>query len=199
MGYKIVGISDSHGALYAPNGLDPQQVALQKREKGNLHHIYCEGSVCDAKRLMADGVQIMTNEELLECECEVLIPAALDRQIHEGNAGKIKAKIILELANGPTTPEADTILEERGIVVLPDVLANAGGVTVSYFEWVQNLANYYWTEEEVRDRLKKIMLSAFHGILEFAQAHQISYRKAAFVLAVKRILEALQLRGRISS
>ncbi len=197
LGYKIVGVSDSHGALYAPNGLDPQQIATQKHEKGGLHHIYCEGNICDAKKLMADGVQIMTNEELLECECDILIPAALDRQIHEGNAGNIKAKIILELANGPTTPEADVILEEKGILVIPDVLANAGGVTVSYFEWVQNLANYYWTEEEVKEKLKKIMLSAFHDIVEFAQIQKISYRKAAFVLVVRRILEALKFRGRV--
>ena len=139
----------------------------------------------------------MSNEELLEIECDILIPAALDGQIHEANAANIKSSVIVELANGPTTPEADAILEANGVVVIPDVLANAGGVTVSYFEGVQNIQNFYWTNADVQEKLKKIMLDAFGDIMQFSQVHKISLRKASFVLAVKRIVKALELRGRL--
>lgn len=197
LGYTIVGVSDSKGGLYNKNGLDPQAIHNKKIEHGSLKHIYCEGEVCDAQRLMNDGVQVMTNAEILECECDILIPAALDRVITEENAERIKASIILELANGPTTPEADEILNEKKTIVIPDVLANAGGVTVSYFELVQNIQNFYWTKSEVQSRLKPIMIQAFSDILDFSYAQNLSLRKSAFILAVKRIVKAMKLRGRV--
>jgi glutamate dehydrogenase/leucine dehydrogenase len=198
LGYKIVGVSDSKGGLISTDdGLDPRMIHHKKMESGSLHGIYCKGSVCDVKRLSEDGMKVVTNEEMLECDCDILIPAALDRQITGKNAEKVKAKIIIELANGPTTPEADKILEKNGIIVLPDVLANAGGVTVSYFEWVQNLSNFYWEEQEVAKRLKDIMLRAFHDLYEFKNQNNISFRDSAFILAVQRLLEAMKLRGRI--
>lgn len=196
-GFKIVGVSDSKGGLYSNNGLDPQLIFSKKQEHGSLHHIYCEGEVCDAQKLMSDGVEVLSNEQILESKCDVLIPAALDRVIHSKNANKIQASIIVELANGPLTPEADTILESKNVIVIPDVLANAGGVTVSYFEWVQNIQNFYWKESEIQARLKDIMLDAFHDIEQFASSHSISLRKAAFILAVKRLVQAMKLRGRV--
>ncbi len=196
-GFKIVAVSDSKGALYSKNGLDPQLVHSKKLEKGSLKNIYCEGEVCDSEKLMSDGVKVITNEELLECECDILIPAALDGVITDENAENIKASIILELANGPLTPEADDIFEKNNVIVIPDVLANAGGVTVSYFELVQNIQNFYWKEEEVQSRLKEIMLGAFSDILNFSTQKKITLRKSAFVLAVERIVKAMELRGRI--
>lgn len=195
LGYTIVAISDSKGGMYSKNGLDPHQAFRIKEEKGSVNHMYCEGSICDMKELEKHGVEIITNEQLLECECDVLIPAALDNQIREDNADKIKAKIVLELANGPTTPEADKILESKNIIVVPDVLANAGGVTVSYFEWVQNRMQYYWSEEEVLEKLKPIMVNAFEKAWTMSQAKNISLRDACFVKAVERITEAMKFRG----
>jgi len=196
-GYKIVAVSDSKGGIYSSEGLDPQHLHTQKQEKGSIKNIYCDGDTCDSSLLKRDEVRLLTNEELLECECDILIPAALDGQLRKDNAGNVKASIILELANGPTTTEADAIFEERDIVVIPDVLANAGGVTVSYFEWVQNLQNFYWSSTEVQQKLKVIMLDAFSDIMDFSQIKKVSLRKAAFTLAVKRILDASKLRGRI--
>ena len=137
----------------------------------------------------------MTNEELLEQSCDILVLAALDNQIHEQNADAIKATIILELANGPTTPEADEKLAKKNITVLPDILANAGGVTVSYFEWVQNLSGWYWDEGEVQQRLLKIMKRSTDAVIEYGKLNDMTLREAAFALAVKRIVEAMKLRG----
>ena len=195
LGYKIVAVSDSRGGLYGENGIDPYQVEAAKREAGNLHAIYCDGSVCDAKKLSSDGVKIISNEELLTCDCDVLIPSALDGQIHQDNAKDIKAKIILELANGPTTFEADQILEQKEIMVIPDVLANAGGVIVSYFEWVQNLTHYYWEEDEVQHKLKKTIVAAFHSLFEYCGMKNLPLRQGAFILAAERIIAAAKLRG----
>jgi glutamate dehydrogenase/leucine dehydrogenase len=196
LGYTIVAISDSKGGMYSKNGIDPHQALRIKEEKGSVNDMYCEGSICDMQKLAQDKVEIISNEQLLECDCDILIPAALDNQIREDNAGKIKAKIILELANGPTTPEADRILEEKGVIVVPDVLANAGGVTVSYFEWVQNRMQYYWTEEEVLEKLKPIMVKAFEKSWTYSKAKNISLREACFVKAVERIITAMTLRGK---
>jgi len=196
LGYKIVGLSDSKGGLYSEAGLDPHALYKTKSEKGSIRNMYCDGSVCDPQKLSQDQVKVITNEELLECECDILIPAALDNQIREDNAGNIKASIIVELANGPITPEADAILEQKDILVIPDVLANAGGVTVSYFEWVQNRMQYYWTEEEVLKKLKPIMVKNFHSVWEFRNMKNISLRQSCFVKAVERILVAMKLRGR---
>lgn len=187
LGYKIIAVSDSSSGLINEEGLDPMNLFDLKKKYGTFSQISVEE---------LGSTRIITNEELLESTCEVLIPAALDRQIHERNAGNIKAKIILELANGPTTPDADAILEANGILVIPDVLANAGGVTVSYFEWVQNIQNYYWDAEEVHEKLRKQMIPAFHDILKFAKEHNISLRKSAFVSAIQRIAKALELRGK---
>jgi glutamate dehydrogenase/leucine dehydrogenase len=196
-GYKIVAVSDSKGGIYSSEGLDPQHLYKQKQEKGSIKNIYCNGDSCDATLLRDHKVEIISNEQVLECECDILIPAALDGQIRKDNADKIKASVIVELANGPTTTEADEILESKNITVIPDVLANAGGVTVSYFEWVQNLQNFYWSYTEVQQKLKVIMLDAFSDIMEFAQINRVSLRKAAFALAIKRILVSSKLRGRI--
>jgi glutamate dehydrogenase/leucine dehydrogenase len=196
LGYTIVALSDSKGGMYSKNGLDPHQLLRVKEEKGSINHMYCEGTVCDAKRLMQDQVKIITNEELLECECDVLIPAALDNQITDANADNIQAKIILELANGPVTPEADKKLEAKDVIVIPDVLANAGGVTVSYFEWVQNRMGYYWSEEEVLEKLKPIMVTAFRDIWTLSREKNVSIRDAAFMKAVQRIIRASEFRGK---
>ena len=137
----------------------------------------------------------ITNQELLELDCDILVPAAIENQITEKNASRIKAKIIVEGANGPTTPEADEILNDKGIFVVPDILANAGGVTVSYFEWVQNLQELIWSEEEVLDRLTRIMQRSFKEVLEISLSKKIPMRTAALVLGIGRVAEATRLRG----
>lgn len=184
LGYKIVAVSDSKGGIYSAEGLNPDEVMKIKETKGSV--------------ISMDGVQKMTNEEILTRDCDIIIPAALDNQIREDNAGNIKAKIILEISNGPTTPEADKILQEKGVIVVPDVLANAGGVTVSYFEWVQNRMGYYWTEEEVFAKLKPIMTKAFQDIWRFAESKKVALRDAAFILATERIVKAMRMRGHIT-
>lgn len=186
MGAKIVAVSDSSGGLYDGNGLDPEEINRFKDESG-------KGMI----EFQKDGVKVLTNTELLEVDCDVLIPAALDNQITASNAVNIKAKIILELANGPTTPEADEILFKKGITLVPDVLANAGGVTVSYFEWVQNRQGYYWTEAEVLSKLKDIIVKSYRDVYLLAKDKQVDLRLGAFSLGVKRIMDAMKLRGRV--
>lgn len=181
-GYKIVALSDSTGGIYNPNGLNPETLEVAKREKGSL-----QAAAGEAKRI--------TNEEILASDCDILIPAALDGVIHKDNAGSIKARIILELANGPTTPEADEILNLKGVTLVPDVLANAGGVTVSYFEWVQNTQNWYWTAKEVKERLKPIMIKSFEEVWNLSKAKKISLRDSAFAIGIGRIAEAMKSRG----
>jgi glutamate dehydrogenase/leucine dehydrogenase len=177
-GYKIVGMSDSKGAIYNAEGFDPEEIQRVKREKGSVMDFE------DATKL--------TNEELLVEECDILAPAALENQLTSANAGKVRAKVVLELANGPTTPEADKILWEKKIYVVPDVLANAGGVTVSYFEWDQNLKNEHWTEEEVLQKLEPIMKDSFEEIWKTHEEHKVDLRTAAFMLAVSRIVRAMK-------
>jgi glutamate dehydrogenase (NAD(P)+) len=181
LGLKVVAVSDSKGGVYSPEGLDYEAVMAHKRETGSV--------------VGFPGAQSITNEELLELDVVVLIPAALENQIGEWNADKIKAKIVAELANGPTTPEGDEILHERGVYVIPDFLCNAGGVTVSYFEQVQNAYNYYWPEEMVHERLDQKMTTAFHAVHEAAQKHKVHNRLGAYVVAVSRVAEAMKLRG----
>lgn len=195
LGYTIVALADSQGGVISHRGFDPEEVYKVKQEKRSINGLYCEGGVCDEEQMLADDVTVVSSEEVLYADCDILIPAALDNQIHAENADRIKAKIILELANGPTTPEADTILEDQEIIVVPDVLANAGGVTVSYFEWVQNRQQYYWTEIEVLERLAPIMQHAFHTVWEMAQQKNISMRQAAFLVGVRKLVEAHELRG----
>jgi len=189
-GYTIVAVSDSKGGIYSAQGIDPDAIYKAKQEKRTVTSFYCEGTVCDMKRLEEDEARIITNDEILTSECDILIPAALDNQIRGDNAGDVKAKIILELANGPTTPEADAILYKRGIVAIPDVLANAGGVTVSYFEWLQNKKGEHWTREEVLGKMRPIMETALEDVWNFAHEKNVPLREAAFALGIRRIIEA---------
>jgi len=191
-GYKIVAVSDSKGAIYKEEGLDPVSVYKVKRETRNLEAVYCQGSVCDP----VDHTRL-TNEELLELDVDILAPAALENVITKENASRIKAKIIVELANGPTTPEADEILFENGIHVLPDILANAGGVTVSYFEWVQNRQGLYWEEEEVQKKLKQIIDKASAEVIELQKEHRTDLRTCAYISALKRLNSAVEAKGTV--
>ncbi len=180
-GAQVVGISDSRGGVYNAKGLDIAAATAYKNAHGRLTDFPDSDAV--------------TNAELLTLPCDILIPAALEKQLTEQNADKITAKLIAEAANGPTTPEADAIFFDKGAVVLPDILANAGGVTVSYFEWVQALQAFAWSEDEVNSRLQTIMVRAFNDVYEIAQEHNISMRTAALVLAVKRVVDATQTLG----
>ena len=182
LGAKVIAISDSQKGIYNENGLDVKR-ALEYKAKYKCF-------VCETK----DETEI-TNQELLELKCDVLVPAAIENQIVEKNAPRIKAKIIAEGANGPTTPEADEILNEKGVFIVPDILANAGGVTVSYFEWVQNLQELIWSEEEVLDRLTRIMQKGFNEVLDISLSKKIPMRTAALVLGIGRVAEASRLRG----
>ncbi|MCK5016974.1 MAG: Glu/Leu/Phe/Val dehydrogenase [Candidatus Peribacteraceae bacterium] len=194
-GYTVVAVSDSQGGIYSPEGIDPVRIQKYKQKTGQVAGEYCEGSVCDIERMKMDGVSHVTNEQLLELPCDILIPAALDNVITEVNARKIQAQFIFELANGPTTPEADAILEERGIKVIPDVLANAGGVTVSYFEWTQGKSGGMWTAERVDSELKRIILDGYKAVRREARRESMTYRQAAFSVGIKRMLEAMEVRG----
>lgn len=189
LGYKIVAVSDSKGAIYRAEGLDPESVHKVKMESRELKAVYCEGSVCE----VVDHEKI-TNEQLLELDVDILIPAALENVITKENAPNIKAKAIVELANGPTTPEADEILKEKGITIVPDVLANAGGVTVSYFEWDQNVKGEHWSEEDVLQKLEKIMVDAFHEVWNTKDKYSIDMRTAAFVKAIERVSAVMKER-----
>jgi len=181
LGLKVVAVSDSRGGVYNPDGLDPEAVIAHKRATGSV--------------ISFPGAESVTNAELLELDVVVLIPAALENQITAANAGNVKARIVAELANGPTTPEADEILYQNEVYVIPDFLCNAGGVTVSYFEQVQNAYNYYWNLETVHERLDKKMTAAFHAVHETAHMHGVNNRMGAYIVAVSRVAEACKLRG----
>jgi len=181
LGVKVVAISDSKGGIYNPNGLDFRACVAHKEATGSVIHF--------------PGAQDITNEELLELEVVVLFPSALENVITAENAGRIRARIVAELANGPTTPEADAILYQNGIYVIPDFLCNAGGVTVSYFEQVQNAYDYYWPLEEVQAKLDVKMTAAFHAVHEMAQKHKVNNRVGAYLVAIRRVAEACKLRG----
>lgn len=178
---KIVAISSSKGGIYNKNGLDPYAVERYVQENGSI--------------IGYPDATPIANKDLLELPVTVLVPAALEGQITGENAGRITAKLIAEGANGPTTPEADEILAQNGIMVIPDILANAGGVTVSYFEWVQNLYRFYWSEKEVHARLEELMRTAFHKVYETAQTHNTSLRVGAYMVVMKRLAETMRLRG----
>jgi glutamate dehydrogenase/leucine dehydrogenase len=180
-GFKIIAISDSKGALYCKDGLSPEEALSCKADSGRVGECFVAGESCS----------MITNEELLELECDVLVLSAMENMIHKDNAANVKAGMILELANGPLTPEADAILEERGIDVIPDILANAGGVTVSYFELVQNKMNYYWTADEVSEKLQTKMRLAWHSVASNAKKFNCSYRVAAFITAMKRLEDSI--------
>ncbi|MBI4063283.1 MAG: Glu/Leu/Phe/Val dehydrogenase [Elusimicrobia bacterium] len=183
LGVKIVAVSDSKGGVYADGGLDVARLNTLKAEGA---------SVANYK---GPGVTQITNEELLESQCDILVPAALENQITGENASKIKAKLIAEAANGPTTPEADRILHDKKIILLPDILANAGGVTVSYFEWVQDIQSYFWKEEDINNRLRELMIKAFQAVHKISTTENVDMRLAADILAVQRVAQAIKLRG----
>ncbi|GEQ04262.1 Glu/Leu/Phe/Val family dehydrogenase [Staphylococcus gallinarum] len=180
MGAKIVAISESYGALYNPDGLDIEHLVELKEQHGRVTHLFDD---------------VIPNSDLLELDCDILVPAALSNQITADNAPNIKATIIAEAANGPTTQEATAILNQRGVLLIPDVLASAGGVTVSYFEWVQNKQGYYWSEDEVESKLRDKMVEAFNTIYDLAEDRKMDMRLAAYVLGIKRTAEASRFRG----
>jgi glutamate dehydrogenase (NAD(P)+) len=180
-GCRVVGFSDSKGGISNGKGLDIPRV---------LRHLQEGGGFADLP-----DVDRITNADLLALPVDILIPAALEGAIHEGNADRVRAKLVVEGANGPTTAAADRILEQKGIRVVPDILANAGGVTVSYFEWVQDLQFYFWREEEINQRLQDLMVAAFRRVWEYAAEQRIAMRLAAMSLAVKRVAEAHRIRG----
>ncbi len=180
-GAKIVAVQDHRVSLHCDQGIDVPRL---------LAHVAEHGSALDFV-----GADVIDAAEFWGVDCELLVPAALEGQIHKGNATRIRAKAIIEGANGPTTPEADDILSANGVLVVPDVLANAGGVTVSYFEWVQDFSSFFWTEDEINQRLIRVMREAFHAIWQVAQEKSISLRTATFVVACSRILQARELRG----
>ena len=181
LGLKLLAASDSRGGIYNPKGLNSRQVVDYKLKKGNFQGF--------------PGADAITNEELLETDVTVLFPSALENVITAANAPRLKCRICCELANGPTTPEADEILHSNNVAVLPDFLANAGGVTVSYFEQVQNAYNFYWPLEEVQKRLDEKMSRAFHGVYQMSQREKVNMRQAAYLVSVARVAEACKLRG----
>lgn len=195
LGFKIVAVSDSKGGVYVADGMDPKATLDCKMDKGSLAGCYCVGGVCDLKK----GKPI-SNEEVLELDVDILVPGALENVIHKDNAHKVQAKVVVEMANGPITPEGDAILTKKGVHIIPDVYANSGGVSVSYFEWVQNIAGYYWEEDEVDERLDRLMTNSFNAIwdkylwLQKEHKTEASLRLATYILAVERILEAERLK-----
>ena len=189
-GYRVVAVSDSRGGIYKEDGFDIPSLMHVKNESRRLQAVYCTGSVCET--IESDSI---SNEELLELDVDILIPAALENQITSENADQIKAPIVIEVANGPTTSDADAKLNERGILVVPDIVASAGGVTVSYFEWVQNKAGYYWTLDQVQQRLHEIMAREFNAVYDLMEAKSLDMRTAAYALGLSRIGEAIQSQG----
>jgi glutamate dehydrogenase (NADP+) len=183
-GHKIVAVSDSQGAVYSTNGL---HVDLLLEAKAQGHSV--------ASTIGQGGHEQLDADKLIGVECDLLVPSALENMIHADNAASVKAKLVLELANGPVTAEADELLARKGVVVLPDILANAGGVTVSYFEWVQNRQGYYWTLEEIHDRLRTIMEREGRAIWNLSREKEISVRTAAYVHALGRLAEAIEAHG----
>lgn len=189
-GFKVVAVSDSQGGIYRPEGFDVPSLIQIKTEKRKLEAVYCDGQVCEAV-----DAETITNQELLALDVDILIPAALSEALHQENAADVRAKVILELANGPTTQEADKILAGKDVLVIPDILANGGGVTVSYFEWVQNRSGDYWTEEEVHRRLEEKMTDQFRAVRAIMKKHAVAMRTAAYVLALQRIGATVEAMG----
>jgi len=181
MGARVIAASDSKGGIFNDKGVDPYAVLEHKQKTGSV--------------VGFSGTKAITNESLLEEQCDILVPAALENVITAKNASEIKAKIVAEAANGPTTPEADEILFKNKVFDIPDFLCNAGGVTVSYFEWVQNVYGLYWPVEEIHDRLDKIMTKAFNDVYDMHIKHEVNMRMAAYMLSVERVAEAMRLRG----
>lgn len=189
-GFNVVAISDSQGGIYSPNGFDIASIYEEKQRSRHVRAVYCDQSVCE----VVDH-DVISNEELLKLDVDILIPAALEGAITESNAAAIKANYIVEIANGPILSNADAAIEEKGIKVVPDVLANAGGVSVSYFEWVQNQQGLRWTLDDVHTRLQGIMTDAFSEVWAIAEGRGLSLRSAAYALAFRRIGEAVEAHG----
>jgi len=181
LGCKIVGLSDLSGGVYNPQGIDVHHALHYSNEHGKLKGL--------------PNTEPISNAELLVLPCDILVPAALENQLTERNAAQVKARLIVEAANGPTTPEADRILNDRGIVIVPDILANAGGVTVSYFEWVQDLQRFFWAENEINNRLESIMTRSYRAVHNKAMQQETNLRMGAYLLAVARVAEATEIRG----
>ena len=181
LGAVVVGLSDTQGGIHNAKGIDPNKVDAYKRETGSVSGF--------------PGAERITNRQLLELDCDILIPAAIENQIGEHNAPLIKAKVVAEAANGPTSPEADRILYDKGVFLIPDILCNAGGVTVSYFEWVQDLQNLFWREATINARLKEVMVKSFNDVLQMSLKHKVNMRTAAYMVAVARVAEATLTRG----
>lgn len=190
LGYKVVAVSDSKGGIYLQSGLDPEATLECKRTSGRVDKCACDKKGCQNKLGKA-----ISNEELLELNVDILVPAALENVITEENAAKIKAKTIIEMANGPVTPEADKVLESKNILVIPDILANAGGVTTSYFEWVQNLYGYYWSKQEVLAKLEPLMKDSFMTMWAIKKSKKLTGRMATYYTAVKKVIDTMILRG----
>jgi glutamate dehydrogenase (NAD(P)+) len=180
-GAIVIAVSDSRGGIHMDSGIDADAAVQYKRQNGTLSGF--------------GGADDISNEELLELECDILVPAALESVITAENADRIKTKMIAEAANGPTTPEADRVLFDKGVMVLPDILANAGGVTVSYFEWAQNIQGYYWAEDEVNKKLERVMQRAFQDVYGIAGKSSVNMRTGAYMLAISRVAEVTRLRG----
>ena len=180
-GYKVIAISDVHGGIYDPDGIDIPAALAHLRQTRSFEEF--------------PGVRRVSNAELLELECDVLVPAATENQIRSDNAERIKCKVLAEGANGPTTAAADEILHRKGIFVIPDILANAGGVTVSYFEWVQDRMGYFWREDEVNERLREKMVASFYDVVKYAERHNVDTRTAAYMLAIDRVAYDTRMRG----
>ena len=180
-GAKIIAVSDTKGGITNPDGLNPHALDEHKRKTGSV--------------VGFPGSKPIANEEILTMKCDVLIPAALENQLSAKNADKVQAKIVAEAANGPTLPEADTILFQKGVTVLPDILANAGGVTVSYFEWAQDLQGFFWTLDEVNQRLERVMVGSYADMRKQAKAHSVHNRTGAYLLAIQRVVDAIRIRG----
>ena len=180
-GAKLVAATDSRGGVYSSRGLDPVRLAEHKKETGSL--------------VGFKGAERITNEELLETKCDILVPAALENQITQKNANRVRARIVAEAANGPTTTLADRILHDRGVFLIPDILCNAGGVTVSYFEWSKNLQGFFWDEAEVNRQLEKFMVRGFREVHELSKQRKVDLRTAAYMLAIGRVAQATRVRG----
>lgn len=181
LGFPVVGVSDVTGGVYNAKGLDLDALRAFVAEHGGVKGF--------------PGGDFITNEELITCDCDILIPAAMEDQINEHNAHNIKARLIVEGANGPTSPQADDILKERGVLLVPDILANAGGVIVSYFEWVQDLQAFFWDEDEVNRQLDRILVRGFEATMHTSEEHRVDMRTAAQILAIKRVSDAVATRG----
>jgi len=192
-GYKIVALSDSKGGVYNEEGLDINK-AEEIKKAGGMLGCYCLGDVCKLEEMPSAGpCRHVSNEEILELPVDILVPSALENQITAENADRIKSKVVIEMANGPTTPEADEILHSKGVIVAPDVLCNAGGVTVSYYEWYQNVHNEKWSEAQVFGKLEPLMVQSFNEVWETKEKYNVPMRTAAFVKAIERVSERMKI------